>query len=501
MPTSPALYVRLSSDPGNDRKGVERQKRIMTARAEALGWGDPVIYEDNNKSSKAGVDRPDLTRMLAHLRSGVRDGLLIYKADRFSREPIHYDALKAAGALVASEYRTFDPKTSDGMKSLRDEAGAAEYETKKLSERLLIQRAEAAQEGRRHGAPAFGWGVRSTRKDGTTKWKKRDKINPEEAQAIRDGMDAVLRGESVLSIMKDWQARGLKTSRGGNWCSATVRGVLERWSNAGVRQHQGQPLFDVEVTWEPICDLPTLQSVRALLANNPRNNTTTRARRHLLSGVLACECGATMRGQHILVSAKMVKDKTGPGPEKPATHYKCTGNQCGRSVPYEAANVYVVNWLAHHLKWKSPTSFLPADVQAQITDITTALTALEERRSRIHAADLDESDALVMLSKVKKEREVLRARLDGFASASALSRLVASLKPIPMDGQASSFDIAVENLRAIRSNFLALDLKTQKNLLQALATFTVGVGFSPYNERGQRRKLKAHERIHIEPKH
>lgn len=43
-------------------------------------------------------------------------------------------------------------------------------------------------------------------------------------------------------------------------------------------------------------------------------------------------------------------------------------------------------------------------------------------------------------------------RLDGFASASALARLVASLKPIVMDGKSPAFDMALENFKAMGSS-------------------------------------------------
>lgn len=497
MPQSPALYVRLSSDPGQDRKGVERQKRLMKAQATSLGWSEPTVYEDNDTSSKKGVAREHFERMLTDLDHGLRDGVMFWKADRFSRETKHYDALKEAGVLVATESRVYDPTKSEDMHALRMEAANAERETKRTSERMLAQRLEAAEEGRRHGAPAFGWGKRS--KKGI--WKKRDRINPEEAAAIRDGLQRVLRGDSLISIMRDWNSQGIKTSRGRDWSSTTVRSVLERWSNAGVRQHQGKPLFDVQGTWEPITDVATIQAVRAILANNPRQTTTTRARRHLLTGVLRCECGSFMKGQHVASSARMARGKTGPGPEKRSTHYKCDSNTCGRSVPYDDANTYVLKWLGLYLMFKSPAHFLPGDAQVVISDITKGLEAVADRRSKIYAADISEGDRLQMLSGVNKDEKALRARLGGYASQSALSRLVGSLTAIPFDGVAPSFDIAADRAAAIRERFLAKDLKSQKDTLQALATFTVGVGFSEPNEKGTRRKLRASERIMIEPRH
>jgi DNA invertase Pin-like site-specific DNA recombinase len=465
----------------------------MRAKAAELGWGEPVIYRDNDLSSKAGVDRPERNRMMPDLAAGIRDGLLVYKIDRYSREPSHLDALKDAGWWVASEYRTFDVTTSDGMKALRDEGNAAEYETKKMSERLLAQRQQAAEDGVRVGARAFGWGSYSKK----GKIKNRNKVNKAEKALVLQGMERVLKSASLASICRDWNAQGFRTSRGSVWTTGGLRNVLERWSNAGVRQHQGQPLFNVETEWEALCDLETLEKVRAKLGAQENSTTSTRARKHLLSGVLQCECGSPMKAQHVKSSLHGKPAEYDQDGNKRPTHYKCVGLKCGRSVPYRDSDAAVVRWLTLLLIDLPPHAFLTPEVKAEIDKAHAELVKIDKRRYAIKAADIEEGDRLEMLTKVKKDRDAQRVVLASYASTSALNSLVASLDPYTSE-TFKSFTAGAERIKAVRSNFQALDLKQQKDLLQALAAFTVGTGFSEPDAKGNRRKLKAHERIKIE---
>jgi DNA invertase Pin-like site-specific DNA recombinase len=464
----------------------------MLAKTQALGWGEPVIYEDNDRSSKAGVERPEFDRMLADIKAGIRDGLAVYKADRFSRETHHYDVLKAAGWLVASEYRVFDVTTSDGMEALRHAASAAEAETKRLSERLMDQRRQHAQEGQRIGARAFGWGYHNAK----GRIKKRNKINETEAALVREGMERTLNGESLSSICRDWNARGFVTSRGSAWNTGGLRNVLERWSNAGVRQHQGEPLMGVKTAWEAIVDLDTLTNVRAVLAAQKRSTTSTRARKHLLSGVLQCECGSPLKAQHVASSLHGKPAEFYEDGNKRPTHYKCVAYGCGRSVPYADSDKTVIDWLALLLLDLPSNAFLTPEVRAELEKAHAELAELDKAEAEILSYKINRGAQLRMLEDVEKEREAQRIVIASYASTNALNSLVASLNP-SFDTM-KSFTAGAEHIKIIRSNFLALDLKRQKDLLQALATFTVGTGFSEPDDKGMRRKLKAHERIRIE---
>jgi DNA invertase Pin-like site-specific DNA recombinase len=494
MPTAPVIYARISQT--DTLKGVERQVRTLKREAEELGLPEPEVFMDNDLSSKEGIERPDFDRMWSLIRAGVKDGIMVWKMDRYSRETYHYDWVKKYKPIViTSGKRVYDPNNSEDMHALRGEASSAERETKRLSERLLGQREDDAMAGLRHGAPAFGWGYRSKK----GKWKDRDTANPEEKALLLDGMERVIAGESLANIMRVWNASGIKTSRGSAWNTTSVRHVLARWSNAGVRQHQGQPLLGVEVTWEPLCDLPRLRQVQALLGSNPRNTTSGRARRHLLTGILTCECGSLMKAQHIRSSARMVAGVEPSHAERVPTHYKCEGFHCGRSVPYAAADAFVLSWLGNHLLFKGASAFLSAGDQALVSELSERLNGLQADREKIKSLSLSVVDKAELLKEVFGEESSVRAILDTMSARTSLGRLVSGLIPA-QHGNEVSLEQSAQNRHEVVARFQALDLKIKKKVLNELATFTVGIGFSePSLTSGRRRKLTAAERIRIEP--
>ncbi len=90
-------------------------------------------------------------------------------------------------------------------------------------------------------------------------------IVPKEAAAIRKACHAVLNGATLYSIAKDWNAKGLKTSKGYAWEGSKVRQVLLRPTIAGLAVHNGEILDGVTPAWKPIIDRDTWEAVRKLL--------------------------------------------------------------------------------------------------------------------------------------------------------------------------------------------------------------------------------------------
>lgn len=104
---------------------------------------------------------------------------------------------------------------------------------------------------------------------------------PAEANAIRDAAQRVLAGETLSSIVTEWNRLGLRTARGGPWRINSLSGLL----------------LQERLTAPPaILDEETRQRLLALHAS--RRKGTRRATRHyLLTGVLRCSlCGAGLRG-------------------------------------------------------------------------------------------------------------------------------------------------------------------------------------------------------------
>ena len=85
-----AVYARISSDDGT-ALGVTRQVEDCRALAASLGWTVAEEYVDNDVSAFTGRTRPGYERLLADLRDGSRDAVLVYHLDRLTRRPIELE--------------------------------------------------------------------------------------------------------------------------------------------------------------------------------------------------------------------------------------------------------------------------------------------------------------------------------------------------------------------------------------------------------------------------
>ena len=122
------------------------------------------------------------------------------------------------------------------------------------------------------------------------------RLRPDEADALAKAHRDVLDGATAAGIAKDWNERGMTTSKGRRWRGAEVGRVLRGARNAGLMEYQGQ--VTGPASWPPIVDEGTWRAVVAVLDNPERKTTPGPARKHLLS--FLARCG--VRGGPVIVS-------------------------------------------------------------------------------------------------------------------------------------------------------------------------------------------------------
>ena len=82
-----AIYARISSDRDGDHLGVTRQIEDCERLIAGRGWEVAERYVDDDVSAYSGKTRPAYKRMLADLRGGFLDAVVVYDADRLHRQP------------------------------------------------------------------------------------------------------------------------------------------------------------------------------------------------------------------------------------------------------------------------------------------------------------------------------------------------------------------------------------------------------------------------------
>src|SRR5450759_1162895 len=120
MPSAAAIYPRISQDREGDGLGVTRQLTDCRQEAERRGWVVAEEYVDDDVSAYSDKPRPAYRRMLADLRDGQRDAVLVWHLDRLHRRPIELEEFvqtctAAAVTDVVTLHGDFNLGSGDGL--------------------------------------------------------------------------------------------------------------------------------------------------------------------------------------------------------------------------------------------------------------------------------------------------------------------------------------------------------------------------------------------------
>jgi DNA invertase Pin-like site-specific DNA recombinase len=285
-----AIYARLSV-PGDadETTGIDRQLADGRRYAASFGATSVVTYVDDGISAyNKRAKRPAFERLLDDVEAAKVDVIIAWRADRLARQGRDAERLLDAiedRARVIGVADGLDSSTPAGDFILRMFVQIGNWESRGISTRVRRAHESIAEQGRPSGGPrGFGHTV------------DRRGIVPEEADAIRNATDRLLAGESVKSILRDWNARGLKTPRGNDWQHTAFVKLLQQPRMVGVRALRG---IEGSGHMPPILDRDTWEQVRALLTDPARKPARPGGQpRHLLTGLLRCgECGGPLKAK------------------------------------------------------------------------------------------------------------------------------------------------------------------------------------------------------------
>lgn len=479
-----AIYVRISRDKEGKGLGVARQEADCRALAERLGFDVyEHVYSDNDISATRGKPRPEFVRLLEDTKAGRFQSILAWHTDRMYRRPRDLqdltDALKVHDVSVYTvKAGALDLSTATGRLQAGIYAQIAQHEVELKGERQARKEEEMAKAGEpRVSSRAFGF-----EPDGKT-WRQ------PEAQMIQQATADVLAGTSLAEIVRRWNASGFLSARGSkDWTHGRVRPVLTRWKNAGIRErntydpdvHGGYKIIGTELypgTWEPLVSLEELQAVRNLLLDpKRRTGPGNHIRKHLLSFFLVCgACGNQFRAGST-VAYKGRKHLT----------YQCGGKQrtpegkvCWASISYSIVEEVVRNHVSARLAFPDPSLLRATQQDREAIDANHRRRAeVEDRRSKIRESAIDDLDKLPMLERVKTDLDALAEEFERLAQRGALAETMRGFAKARLD---SSGRVDMDQLSddygrgkdAARERFDALDLSTQRQIIESLIEVTV----------------------------
>ncbi len=327
------IYCRISKDSEKTGKGVARQEETCRELAEHLGYDVAYVYVDNDisASSKSHKSRPAYDELLAAIQTRSIEAVICWDTDRLHRRPAeleHYIGVCGVDPGVPTHTVNagdIDLATSSGRMVARIKGAVAAAESEKMSERIRAQKQEARVKGRPMGGPVpLGW-IKG--EDAGTFLP-----DPTTAPLIAKATQHVARGESLVKVTRWLEDQGMRGRRrdyqrpaDGNdprsWDEHgpimsvnTVRTMLLRPANVGLQEHDGRTYPGL---YPAIVDADDYASCAAALKAKRGKAPGGGRRKHLLSGVAHCWCGAHMIGvnpdQYACSSQKRQAGRTAPG--------------------------------------------------------------------------------------------------------------------------------------------------------------------------------------------
>jgi site-specific DNA recombinase len=182
----------------------------------------------------------------------------------------------------------YDLTTVQGEHDFLEAVLDASRESGKSSVRLKRKKRVRAKEGFYNGGSRpFGYRKPDGGATGTLE------VVDSEKAIVRELVDRLLAGSSVMSLVADLNMRGVPTAAGGRWWPTTVMKILTAPRIKGVRTHHGA---EYPATWPALISAEEYERVQLILSGDARQlNTGSRytKRSYLLTGLVECgACGA-----------------------------------------------------------------------------------------------------------------------------------------------------------------------------------------------------------------
>jgi DNA invertase Pin-like site-specific DNA recombinase len=301
-----AIYTRKSSD-----EGLEQGFNSLDAQREACaayilsqageGWTALPDHYDDGGLSGGTLERPALQRLLADIRAGRVDIVVVYKVDRLSRSLFDFAKLvelfEQAGTSFVSITQAFNTTSSMGRLTLNMLLSFAQFEREVTAERIRDKIAASKAKGMwMGGIPPIGYAP-----DGRSL-----RIVEDHAALVRLIFARYLALGNVRLLEEELNQQGFgapaRTLITGKPIGARplARGQLYKMlrcpTYVGDVVHQGKTYPGLHL---PIIDRDTFDRVQALITDNRQGQRYTRAPRPaLLAGKVVDEAGAPLVPVH-----------------------------------------------------------------------------------------------------------------------------------------------------------------------------------------------------------
>jgi len=301
-----AIYTRKSTEHNLDLEfnSLDAQREACEASVKSQaheGWRLIADHYDDGPFSGASLDRPALQAVLADVRSGKINIVVVYKVDRLTRSLADFAKLVELfdqhGVSFVSVTQSFNTTSSMGRLTLNVLLSFAQFEREVIGERVRDKIAASKRKGPWVGG-AIPLGYRCA--------DKKLVVVPEEAETVRSIFSRYRLLGSMPALIEDLDRRGVRT-KANRLSDGRVRGGV-RFGVGSLahllknRFYIGEVVYHGELyrgEHEPILERDLFEAVQAKLrANAVERQVRLKGSPAILAGRIFDDRGNRMSPSH-----------------------------------------------------------------------------------------------------------------------------------------------------------------------------------------------------------
>ncbi|MBT8162619.1 MULTISPECIES: recombinase family protein [Arthrobacter] len=491
-------YLRVSKDRYSTGKSPDQQHDDNAKAVQNQGWQlHPKAYRDDDRSASryAKRDREDFDRLISDLKAGRFEAtiLVLWESSRGSRRVGEWLTLielceeRAIRIFVTTHGRDYDPGNPRDRRSLLEDAVDSEYESAKTSTRVKRDVRAAAEKGRPHGKNLYGY--RRVYHE-TTRELLRVEPDPDQAKVVKEAAERVLAGETLYSIAKLFNERGIPPRRASykaqrqhlGWTPPAVRQMLTTPAYAGKRQYHGEIVSDA--VWPALLDADTWENrLMPLLNARGGKKANDWPARHLLTGIAVCGvCGGGVIPGKQNKGSQTFDDDGNPLPRRHYAIYVCKGapGLSGSHVAMkeEHLDLVVVEMVLERVKRPDFLARVGRQGEGVDAERQALLDEIEEHREYLEAVR-KQAAARKRLDLLFDQEDRIRPLI--VAAQKRLEHLTAT-DPLVLD---------LAKAEDVRAAWERLELASKRRIIRALMTPRIG----PMREGWKGRRAIDYDRV------
>jgi len=363
------VYHRYSTDQQKDGYSLPVQRKITHQLAQKHDCDIVGVYEDEGISGATIDKRPQMLQLLDDLKVLKPDYIIALDQDRIARGNDFWlikSIMQKSKTSFITEKEGIIDFADIAKDALSDMMGVfAKYERGMIRQRTKRAIAQRAQEGKVISNPTTMLGYDYDKESKTLK------VNPKEAKIVKMIFERLAMGQTMTSLTKELNQRGVRTKSGGFFYVSTLRYMVGNVLFCGFVRHKDK-IYNGQhpaIVSQKLFDRAN-RMVRAKKHKGIRAGVS-----HLLTGIMRCgSCGGSLifegRGKYYCRNKKFNICKHGVCIRESFVHEYVLGEVCKK-----------IKNVQNRLKQKAAQKLKKSEVMTP--DIGIAKKHLEGKLKRI----------------------------------------------------------------------------------------------------------------------